>query len=205
MNRSCYWLFCLTPLLCSSCGPEPRAARPTRPDADASPTISSSESSDTKPVALHEVDLVESNWTELQALIEQQKGKLVIVDVWSTACEPCMTEFPRLIELHDRFPEDVVAISFDIDYAGIKNKPVGYYRERVLKFLGEQKKNRVLHRMCTTAAEDLFTDIKLDSIPAVYVYGRDGDLLKRFEGEGFSYEKQIVPFIEGLVKTTEGK
>ena len=52
--------------------------------------------------------------------------------------------------------------------------------------------------------------IKLDSIPAVYVYGRDGALLKRFDGssgesEGVSYEKQVIPFVGDLVQRDPAK
>ena len=60
--------------------------------------------------------------------------------------------------------------------------------------------------MCNTAAEDFFDEIKLDSIPAVYVYGRDGSPVKRFEGssgqaDGVSYEKRVIPFVDDLVKS----
>ncbi len=192
-------------------GDRPRPVRPTRPDvSDAvSPVVDSSTDSRSQAVVVAEtppnhVDLIEANWSELQSLVAGQHGKIVVVDVWSTSCTPCVHEFPQLIELSQRFANDVVAVSFNIDYAGIKNKPTAFYRERVLKFLGSQVENAVLHRMSTTAAEDLFTGIKLDSIPAVYVYGRDGNLLKRFDGsdgngEEVSYEKQIVPFVGNLV------
>ncbi len=205
-------------------GPPPRPVRPMRPDLETSDAAStpapdavvSATSSKPDPAEnendkqIRPVELIESDWAGLQSLIEQQKGKIVVVDVWSTACEPCMKEFPFLIGLHQRFPNDVVAISFDVDYAGIKNKPPTYYRERVVKFLASQIENSVLHRMCTTAAEDLFDAIKLDSIPAVYIYGRDGALLKRFDGssgesEGVSYEKQVIPFVGDLVQRDSAK
>ena len=152
------------------------------------------------PSATTSIEMTEINWNELQTMIAEHKGKIVVVDVWSTACEPCMREFPNLITLQKSHPDEVVAISFDIDYAGIKNKPVSYYRERVLKFLGAQAESRVLHRMCNTAADDLFAEINLDSIPAIYVYGRDGALARRFDGSNASYEKQVVPFVNDLIR-----
>ena len=107
--------------------------------------------------------------------------------------------------MQKKYPDDVVAISFDVDYVEIKNRKPTYYRERVLEFLGSQAESKLLHRMCTTSADDLYAEINLDSIPAVYVYGRDGMLAKRFVGsgsqaEGVSYEKQIIPFVAELVK-----
>ncbi len=194
-------------------GPVTRPARPELAPVDAAndsqsgdPSHASAGNESEVPSPQQQIDLIEANWSVLQSLVSDQKGKIVVVDVWSTACEPCMKEFPHLIRLQTKYPDDVVAISFDIDYAGIKNKPPAYYRERVLKFLGSQSESKVLHRMCDTAAEDLFTEIKLDSIPAVYVYGRDGTLAKRFDGsnssgEEVSYVKQVIPFVDGLVQS----
>lgn len=152
-----------------------------------------------------DVELIEANWNDLQALVAEQKGKIVVVDVWSTSCEPCMKEFPHLVALQKKHPDDLVAISFDVDYIGVKKKPVAFYRERVLKFLSSQAENRILNRMCTTAADEFFTEIKLDSIPAIFVYGSDGALAKLFQGssggqEGVSYEKQVIPFVDELLK-----
>jgi hypothetical protein len=59
--------------------------------------------------------------------------------------------------------------------------------------------------MSTTAAEDLFAEINLDSIPAIYVYDKTGKLAKRFEGVDetgaeLSYEKHVTPLVDTLVK-----
>lgn len=188
--------------------PPPQAIPASTANIDSRKPSEAKEVTAPKSVPLAEERLVEADWSDLQKLIAEQKGKVVVLDVWSTACEPCMKEFPHLIALQNRFPDDVVAISFDIDYAGIKKKPVSYYRERVLKFLGSQPESTALHRMCTTAADELFTEINLDSIPAIYVYGRNGELAQRFDGsisqgEGVSYEKLVIPFVEGRVKEKE--
>lgn len=204
-------------LLVTGCGKPPATVRPTRPEAETSdtktetPTTTAAAATEPKleePTSasdVQEIELVETDWKGVQKLIGEQTGKIVVLDVWSTACEPCMKEFPHLIELQKAHPNDLVCISFDVDYAGMRNKPVQFYRERVLKFLSSQEKNTVLHRMCTTAADELFDEIKLDSIPAVYVYGRDGKEAKQFRGagdggEGISYEKQVVPFVDELLK-----
>ena len=221
-RRSLFWGILVSVGVTAGCGErgQARSTHPARTElSEASPiqvpfvddpvTSSNTDVVEVAPPA-KSVELVEANWNELQSLIQKQSDKIVVVDVWSTACEPCMKEFPYLIALQQRFPDDVVAISFDVDYAGIKNKPAEFYRERVLKFLGSQLENNVLHRMCTTPAEDLFNEIKLDSIPAVYVYGRDGIPLKRFdgsnsEGEGVSYIKQVTPFVFNLLKENASK
>ena len=206
---------CMALLIDVGCA-ERRPTRPERPEstsADATMQTTSehpqADGNDVAPNAStpsRSVELSEANWSELQSLIAEHKGKVVVVDLWSTACEPCMKEFPHLIELAAHYPNDVQAISFDLDFAGIKNKPVSYYRERVLKFLNSQPENKILHRMCSKAADELFEEIQLNSIPAVYVFDRQGILAKRFIGsegqdEGVSYVNQITPFVRQLLQS----
>jgi thiol-disulfide isomerase/thioredoxin len=155
-----------------------------------------------------DIKLQDMNWDQLQELVAAKSGKVVIVDIWSTSCEPCLREFPHLVALQKRFPDDVVCISFDCDFIGARNKPLDYYRERVLKNLASQKAEGLINVICTTAADELFTQIDVDSIPAVYVYDRAGKLAKRFDNrtpaggaeEGISYETQINPLVAELVK-----
>lgn len=153
----------------------------------------------------------ELDWPQLQELVASHKGKIVVVDIWSTSCEPCLRELPYLVTLQNRHPDDVVCISFDCDYDGRKNKPVAYYRERVLGNLTKIKADKITNVMCTVPADELFQQIKLDSIPAVCVYDRTGKLAKRFDNttpvseteEGISYEKQIDPLVAELVKAEQ--
>lgn len=151
------------------------------------------------------------NWDELQEQLAKHSGKVVVIDLWSTSCEPCLREFPHLVALRDRFPDDVVCISFDCDFTGAKNKPVGFYTERVSKFLTSQGADKLINVMSTVAADELFVKLDLDSIPAAYVYDRSGKLAKRFDNrtpasateEGISYETQIAPLVAELVKAAK--
>jgi thiol-disulfide isomerase/thioredoxin len=157
------------------------------------------------------IELREMNWEQLQELVASHKGKVVVVDIWSTSCEPCLREFPHLVKMQQRHPDDVVCISFDCDYIGVKKKPVAYYRERVLKSLEGHGAGGIINVISTLAADELFEKIDVDSIPAVYVYDRTGKLSKRFDNrtpaggddEGISYEKQIDPLVAELVKAAQ--
>ncbi len=153
------------------------------------------------------VKLTAATWEDVQKVVAGARGKVVVLDVWSTACQPCMEEFPHLVKLQKQQP-DTVCISISVDYAGIRSKPPEYYRERVATFLAEQKAADVKNFLCSQPADELFEKIELDSIPAVYVYGRDGKLAKRFDNrtpakpgtEGISYETQVLPLVDKLVK-----
>lgn len=161
-------------------------------------------SADSQPE--NEVKLTAGTWLDIEELVAKNKGKLVIVDVWSTSCGPCMEEFPHLLELQTKYPTEVLCVSLNIDYIGIKSKPPEYYRPRVEKFL-TARKSTIVNYLCTTESDEFFNTLKLNSIPAVYVYGTDGKLAKRFDDsliepgtdDSFSYEKHINPFVADLL------
>lgn len=144
------------------------------------------------------------DWAGTQKLIASKKGKIVVLDAWSTSCIPCIKEFPNLVALQKQHPE-IVCLSLNLDYIGLKNKPPEFYQERVLKFLTKQEAafDNVL---CSEEAEQMFEKLEIPSIPAVFVYGRDGKLAKTFdnsdaetEEEGFTY-KDVTALVEELLK-----
>ncbi|MCA9035558.1 MAG: TlpA family protein disulfide reductase [Planctomycetaceae bacterium] len=155
------------------------------------------------------VSLQNGTWEHVQAIVRKNQGKVVVVDIWSTSCLPCMKEFPKLVALQKQSPSEIVCISFNVDYIGIKSKPVDTYRAPVEKFL---KKNSATFTniLSTTESDEIFASLDLASIPAVYVYGRDGKLAKRFddslfsdgEEEAFTYEDDINPFVNALLKAS---
>lgn len=127
------------------------------------------------------VVIEEATWESVQTQLAKHRGKVVVIDLWSTSCDPCLKEFPHLVALQKKHGEKVVCLSFNLDYAGIRSKPVEYYRPRVLEFL-EKHPGGVQHFMSQQAADDVFEAIELDSIPAVYVYDTNGKLAQRFDG-----------------------
>lgn len=164
--------------------------------------VESSGDSTKNPVASVLLDI--KNWDDTLALVAKHKGKVVVLDLWSTSCDPCMVEFPHLIELHKQHGDKLVCMSASCDYAGIKSKPPESYREHVLVFLTKQ--NATFQNVLLNVESDvLFEKMELASIPAVYVFGTDGKVAKRFDndnakpGEDFTYTKDIVPFVEKLL------
>lgn len=159
-----------------------------------------------EPAAAAEVTVDIASWEETQKRVAAHKGKIVVLDAWSTSCQPCMKEFPHLVELHKRLAsKGVVCMSMSCDYAGIKNKPPEFYKERVLKFLTKQEAT-FENILCNVPSDELFDAMKLSSIPAVYVFGRDGKLAKRFDNEkaekeedNFTYD-DVTKLVEELVK-----
>jgi thiol-disulfide isomerase/thioredoxin len=143
-----------------------------------------------------EVKLDLKNIVELEQLVASKKGKLVVLDAWSTYCEPCMKEFPGLVALHKKYgPEKVACISLCANYTGV-GKPEDEIAEP-LAFLKD--KGAVFDNVfCTEADTKLYEKLKFASVPTIFVYDREGKLIKTFDGEPTyaDVEKFLSPLVQ---------
>src|SRR5262249_16172343 len=113
-----------------------------------------------------------------------QKGNIVVMDVWATWCLSCKKEFPHLVELHQKLnKEGVVCMSVSVDDE--KDKAAA------LAFLQSQKAvfpTFLLNQEPTSSPERW----NIKGIPVVYVYGRDGKMVRKFDNDDpdnqFTYE-----------------
>ena len=205
MNRILFVALLIGTLTAVGCESKPMPPVTSTVPVPASAAEPSAAKPETKPESSGlAVSLDIKNWDETLELVAQHKGKVVVLDVWSTSCDPCMVEFPHLVELHKQHSEKLVCMSASCDYAGIKSKPPESYRERVLAFLTKQNAT-FTNVLLNVEADALFEKLELASIPAVYVFGTDGKVAKRFDndnakpGEDFTYTKDVVPFVEKLL------
>ncbi len=140
----------------------------------------------------------------IQKLIDSHRGKVVVLDCWSTSCAPCLREFPKLVALHQRYgPDRLACVSVSFDYEGI-GQPIDA-QPRVLQFLTRMQAT-FDNVLSTDEADVLFRKFDIPSIPAVFVYDRDGKLAQRFDsrtaqqsGRPFAYE-QVAELVSGLVQ-----
>ncbi len=149
------------------------------------------------------VDLQILDYSELERLIASYRGKVVVLDCWSTSCAPCIAEFPNLVALQHRHSrEELACVSLSFDFEGI-GKPEDEY-DRVLGFLEKQAADfdNVLSRLDSDA---LTARLEIPSIPAVFVYDRQGNQRRRFdnrnasrEGGPFTY-RQVGEYVEQLL------
>lgn len=171
----------------------------TKPDAAAATLASTTE----EKAAGVTVEI--KSWDETLELVAKHKGKVVVLDLWSTSCKPCLDEFPNLVKLNKQFGGDkLICMSASCDFAGIKGMPPESYKEQVLEFLTKQEAH-FPNVLLNVETDVLFEKLDLASNPAVYVFGKDGQIAKRFDndnakkGEDFTYEKNIIPFVEKLI------
>jgi hypothetical protein len=96
-------------------------------------------------------------------------------------------------------------MSLSVDYSGLPNQPPESLREQVQRIL-EKNQATFPNFISATPDEKLYADLDLASVPAVFVYGPDGQLAKRFDNdsgeygeEGFRYTEHVVPLVELLL------
>ena len=159
--------------------------------------------------SIHEKDGVKlrvASWKEVERAVQANKGKVVVLDLWSTYCEPCMHEFPNLVELHQAYTSSKVAcISVSLDFDGVGEGPDQESIDNVLDFLAK-KKAKFSNFILNEDPDKLYEELDLAAIPAVYVFDRQGKQIKRFDNDneeygddGFTYEDHIFPLVGELL------
>jgi thiol-disulfide isomerase/thioredoxin len=181
MKRVFSWLAVLLLVGCSARGPsdEQVAAGPdsTGLKLAVDPTTTAAH---TEPTA-GEVRLSIVDFEGIQQRIAAHRGKVVVMDAWSTSCPPCLAEFHNLVELHkNQAAKDVACISLSFDFEGLGQPEE--QQEPVLKFLRSQGAT-FENLLASEDSDTLYRKFKLAAVPAVFVYDRAGNLRKRFDNE----------------------
>lgn len=135
---------------------------------------------------------------ELMATVARHRGKVVVLDCWSTSCPPCIREFPGLVALAERFP-GVACLSLSFDYEGIGTPEEAL--PRVREFLEEVGATRIDNMLGREESDSLYAKLDLASVPAVYVWGPDGALVRRFDDDD-SARRLGRPFTYADVEAT---
>lgn len=172
--------------------------------AEESSAKNASPKKDAPTQAADKIPLEVASWDKTKEIIAGYKGKVVVLDLWSTWCEPCVREFPGLVELQKKFPNDVVCVSLNTNYIGTGSPEDE--RDEILGFLTKNKAT-IRNLISSDADEELYKKVGIASIPVAQVYDRDGKLVKQFDNEkneygekGFSYEEHITPLVKSLVE-----
>jgi len=172
-------------------------------DAPQQPNVKDSE------VAVPQVRVDIKSWQEIQTWVASQHGKVVVVDVWSTSCLPCVKEFPHFVALHEELVGEIACVSVNIDYYGAEDEKPEDLKPRILEFLIPRR--ATMHNFISSDPdEEVHKQIATAAIPAVLVYDRDGKLHTTFNNdeaaygpEGFNYADDIAPLVRQLLKSDE--
>lgn len=204
MKIVCTWL-CFSAAMASGCAKPPGAPAGSGGDSSA-PAVATAAgktpTSDKPNATADEVTVQITDFDGIQKLIAGKRGKVVVMDCWTTFCGPCMKEFPGLVELHKQYgPEKVACVSLSFNYDGGKKETPEEHREEVLDFLRSQHAT-FDNIIASVPAETLYRKLgfKSASVPAIFVYDREGNVAGQFEGPDAKYSEvrtRVVELIGG--------
>lgn len=182
LRHSFCFSFALAIAVC--CGCENRAAVAPSANNSALPDAANSPAAQSEPEGEDSAVKVQFKGYEgVQELIKSHQGKVVVMDCWSTWCEPCKKEFPGLVALHEKYgPDKVACISVCFDYEGLKKEKPEDYEAAVLEFLRERRAE-FDNVIANEPSDELYKKFGFPSVPAVFVYNRQGEMTKQFENK----------------------
>ncbi|MBD5538774.1 MAG: redoxin domain-containing protein [Desulfovibrio sp.] len=114
--------------------------------------------------AAGEADIKPLDQAGLTALLQKNKGKVVMLNFFATWCPPCRVEMPELVKVRDTYPASellLVGLSVDEDSAP------------VVPFIKKAKVNYPVYM----AARDVTDAYRVTSVPHNVFFARDGHMV----------------------------
>ncbi len=122
------------------------------------------------------------NLQQLEDLLKEHKGKVVVLNFFATWCPPCREEIPGLVEIAKERTDDVVIIGLSVDKS---TAPLA-------KFMQQYDINYPVRR----AEVDVQKLFEVQSIPHNAVFDKEGEIVAN--ESGFVTKKQLNAFIDSL-------
>ena len=121
-----------------------------------------------KPAAPSNVQLVDG--MELKKAVAALKGKVVVLNLWATWCEPCVEEFPFLVKLHNTYAaKGLVVVAVSIDDPEDHREVVSFIQEQKARFPVYVRKRGSIEQFVQPVDRT-----EAEAVPTTYILGRDG-------------------------------
>ena len=104
--------------------------------------------------------------------LDDYRGKVLVLNVWATWCEPCKVEMPSFERLHRQMPNtDLRIVAVSIDDAVGADSVRAYARDLGLTF-----------EILLDSTHTIDRDYQLTGYPETFVIARDGTIRKKWIG-----------------------
>lgn len=142
--------------------------------------------------SLPEVNVI--NVEGLKYLIDENRDRAILINVWATWCIPCREEFPELVKLSNDYKDKVRVIGISIDEPEILNT-------QVIPFLKSHNAEFENYILKTVEPEDFINLLSKEwsgAVPATFVYDREGNQKEILIGKQSynSFEKAVKKVID---------
>jgi thiol-disulfide isomerase/thioredoxin len=134
------------------------------------------------------VTLRTAKYSGLAEAVAQNRGKVVVVDLWAFFCQPCKEGFPHLVRLHQKYADKGLAvISVSVDSSQDRAKAEQFLR----------KNNAAFTNLWLDEPPEVWTDrLRTNAIPCLFVFDRRGRWaqFKGDNGKGIDHDdvEQLV-------------
>lgn len=119
-----------------------------------------------------EIQGVTLDGTRRQKTLADYRGKVMLVNVWATWCEPCRVEMPSIEKLHREFaPQGLAVVAISVDDAGAEQRIRDFVQEFGLTF-------EILH----DPAQVTTRNYQITGYPETFVIARDGTIRRKLIG-----------------------
>jgi peroxiredoxin len=124
-----------------------------------------------------------------QVSLGDQKGKIVLVNVWATWCPPCVEEMPSMEKLYQKFKgQDFEILAISIDETGLK---------AVAPFM---KKTRLTFPALIDSKGTIKTSYGITGVPESFIIDKQGFLIKKIVGPVNWATPKILDFFSELIQ-----
>jgi thiol-disulfide isomerase/thioredoxin len=120
------------------------------------------------------------------------KGKVLVLDLYATWCDPCRKTIPHLIELQSKYEsQGLEVVGLNVGGSDDEAKVPAFAQEFGIQYtLGQPDEELITFLMAGN-----------DAIPQTFVFDRQGQLAVRLIGYTANYEQRIDSAIEAGLKT----
>ena len=125
--------------------------------------------------------------------ISDYRGKVILVNLWATWCEPCREEMPALGELDDMFPES------DFEIIGVSIDDFGYEKA----IMQTMANDNLTYSVWLDPANKFQFMFRTIGVPESFLIDADGQIIHQWKGAFDPVSDNTINLVESAIQGTE--